>query len=37
MGFRKNATLLPPPAIENFVKASVLMKAGIVNPAALPP
>jgi tyrosinase-like protein len=36
MGVRKNAKLLSPPEIENFVRACVLMKAHIVNPAALP-
>ena len=36
MGIRKNAKHLSPPEIENFVKACVLMKADIVNPAALP-
>lgn len=36
MGVRKNARLMSPPEIESFVKACVLMKADIVNPAALP-
>jgi hypothetical protein len=36
MGTRRNAKLLSPAERENFVKACVLMKADIVNPAALP-
>jgi len=36
MGIRKNAKHLSPTEIENFVKACVLMKADILNPAALP-
>jgi hypothetical protein len=34
MGVRKNAKFLTPAERENFVKACVLMKADIVNPAA---
>jgi hypothetical protein len=34
MGIRKNAKFLSPAEKENFVKACVLMKAQIVNPAA---
>ena len=34
MGIRKNAKFLSPPEIENFVRACVMMKADIVNPAA---
>jgi hypothetical protein len=33
MGIRKNAKFLTPAEKENFVKACVLMKAQIVNPA----
>ena len=36
MGVRKNAKFLSPIEKENFVKACVLMKAQIVNPAAAP-
>src|SRR5262245_57171270 len=36
MGIRKNAKHLTAAEVENFVKACVLMKADIVNPAALP-
>jgi Common central domain of tyrosinase len=36
MGVRKNAKFLSPAEKENFVKACVLMKAQIVNPAAPP-
>jgi hypothetical protein len=35
MGIRKNAKFLSPTEKENYVKACVLMKADIVNPAAL--
>src|SRR5213593_4734941 len=34
MPVRKNAKFLTPSEIENFVKACVMMKADIVNPAA---
>lgn len=34
MGIRKNAKFLTPAERENFVKACVLLKADIVNPAA---
>ena len=37
MGVRRNAKFLTPTERENFVKACVLMKADIVNPAAPPP
>ena len=36
MGIRKNAKFLSPTEKLNYVKACVLMKADIVNPAALP-
>lgn len=37
MGVRKNARYLTPTEQEDFVRACVLMKADIVNPAASPP
>ncbi|MGH8836739.1 MAG: hypothetical protein ACRDWG_17340, partial [Actinomycetes bacterium] len=36
MGVRKNAKFLTATERENFVRACVLMKADIVNPAASP-